>query len=48
MAAYTFGTVAVYDPISDTVVENATGGKLVAVKDGPAYPDLRSERFADL
>lgn len=38
MAAYTFGTVAVYDPITDTVVENAVGGHLVAVKDGAPIP----------
>lgn len=38
MAAYTFGTVAVYDPITDLVVENATGGHLVATVGGTAIP----------
>jgi hypothetical protein len=35
MADFHFGTVAVYDPISDTVMENLVGGVLVQVKDGP-------------
>lgn len=37
-ADFTYGTYAVYDPITDTVDENATGGKFVLVKDGAAQP----------
>src|SRR5690348_6314622 len=49
MAFYTFGPFAVYDTVTNTVLENATGGKLVAVKDDPAIPiyDLNQVEIAD-
>lgn len=38
MPLYTYGTYALYDPITDKVVENAVGGKLVLQKDDPGLP----------
>lgn len=38
MANYTYASLPVYNPVTDQVVENATGGKFVAVKDGAALP----------
>jgi hypothetical protein len=38
MTWYTYGTVPVYDPLTDVVTENATGGKFVSAKDGAAIP----------
>lgn len=38
MAEFTFNSEPVYDPVTDKVKENATGGKLVAYFNGPALP----------
>lgn len=50
MTWYTFGTQAVYDPIADKAEENATGGKLVLIKDGPPIPlrDLNGSDIAEI
>lgn len=50
MAAYTFRSEALYDPLSDVVVENGSGGKLVAVLDGPALPiyDLNDNPISEI
>lgn len=50
MAAYTFRSEALYDPITDIVYENATGGKLVDVLDGPALPifDLNDNPITEI
>ena len=50
MVWYNYGTVAVYDPVTDTVRENATGGKFVLVKDGPAQPirDLNGSTISQI
>lgn len=37
-ADYTYGTYAVYDPTTNTEVDNGTGGKFVLVVDGAAQP----------
>lgn len=38
MVWYTYGTVPVYDPTTDRVIENATGGKFRLVPDGADQP----------
>lgn len=50
MAWYTYGTVAVFDPVTDTVQENAAGGQFVLVKDGPPLPirDLNGNPIAEI
>lgn len=50
MADYTFNSEAVYDAATDLVVENATGGKLVAYFDGPALPifDLNDNPITEI
>lgn len=50
VAEFTFGTVAVFDATTDKVKEDATGGKLVLVKDGPAQPifDLNASPISQI
>jgi hypothetical protein len=50
VAEYTYGTYAVYDPTTNSEVDNGTGGKFVLVFNGPAQPiyDLNGTPIAEI
>lgn len=50
MPTYTFQSVGVYDPVTDVVQENATGGKFVLNKDDAGLPiyDLNGSPIAQI
>jgi hypothetical protein len=49
-ADFTYGTYAVYDPTTNSEVDNGTGGKFVLVLNGPAQPiyDLNGTPIAEI